>query len=88
MMRFLKKSSTKNLIAVLAESDSIKFGMNDFLRHRKVYKWLNLVYSMVKITMIKVSVETRELLKKLKIVPRESYDDVLKRLIKKNALQR
>lgn len=32
--------------------------------------------------MIKVSVETRELLKKLKIIPRESYDDVLKRLIK------
>ena len=37
---------------------------------------------MVKITMIKVSTETRELLKKLKIIPRESYDDVLKRLIK------
>jgi len=37
---------------------------------------------MVKITMIKVSVGTRELLKKLKIIPRESYDDVLKRLIK------
>lgn len=32
--------------------------------------------------MIKVSTETRELLKKLKIIPRESYDDVLKRLIK------
>jgi len=37
---------------------------------------------MVKITMIKVSIGTRELLKKLKIIPRESYDDVLKRLIK------
>jgi len=37
---------------------------------------------MVETTMIKVSVETRELLKKLKIIPRESYDDALRRLIK------
>ena len=43
---------------------------------------------MVKITMIKVSVEIRELLKKLKIVPRESYNDVLKRLIDKNDKKR
>jgi len=43
---------------------------------------------MVKITMIKVSVEIRELLKKLKIVPRESYNDVLKRLIKENEISK
>ncbi len=37
--------------------------------------------------MIKVRVETREMLRTLKIVPRESYDDVLNRLIK-NAKKR
>ena len=36
-------------------------------------------------TMIKVSVKTREMLKALKIIPRESYDGVLKRLINKEA---
>ena len=33
------------------------------------------------ITTVKVSVETREILNKLKIIPRETYDQVIKRLI-------
>ena len=46
----------------------------------KVYIWLNLIIFM-KTTMIKLSVATRELLKQNKIMPRESYDGVINRLM-------
>ena len=34
-------------------------------------------------TQIQISISTRENLKKLRFVPRESYDDVIARIIKK-----
>ncbi len=37
---------------------------------------------MVKTTVIRVSIETKKALDSLKIHPRETYNDVLKRLIK------
>ena len=39
---------------------------------------------MEKVTMIKLDETTREKLKKLKIIPRDTYNDVLLRLIGKN----
>lgn len=47
----------------------------------KIYIVVILMYSMVDTT-IRVSKSTKRLLEKLKIHPRETYNDVLKRFIK------